>query len=109
MTYIDKDAVPNCKIEEKKFEWGEPYNIYTPIFNLIDLSSSRLENSIKLFGENNFKHQLLLMYNTINNYDEFEKIVNYGGEQFNRNAILELINSYLKKMKIWYLLGINIT
>ncbi|MET3047345.1 hypothetical protein [Flavobacterium covae] len=97
MTYIDNDTVPNCKIEGKKFEWGEPYNIYTPIFNLIDLSSSRLENSIKLFGENNFKHQLLLMYNTINNYDEFEKIVNYGGEQFNRNAILELINSYLKK------------
>ncbi|WP_300979368.1 hypothetical protein [Flavobacterium sp.] len=97
MIYIDKDTVPSCKIEEKKFGWGEPYNVYMPIFNLIDLSSSRLENSIKLFGENNFMQQLLLIFNTINNFEEFEKLENYGGEEFNRKNILELINSYLKK------------
>ncbi|MFK7033401.1 hypothetical protein [Flavobacterium oreochromis] len=112
MIYIDKDTVPSCKIEEKKFEWGEPYNIYMPIFNLIDLSSSRLENSIKLFGENNFKQQLLLIYNTINNFEEFEKLENYGGEEFNRKDILELINSYLKKnqnlVAPWYKYNIGL-
>ncbi|NML72083.1 hypothetical protein HHL23_20150 [Chryseobacterium sp. RP-3-3] len=97
MNYIDKETIPRCKIEDKEFEWGEPYKIYTPIFYFIDLSSSKLENSIKLFGENNFKQQLLLMYNVINNYEEFEKLVNYGGEEFNRKIILELINSYMKE------------
>ncbi len=30
--YIDTETIPHCKIEEKKFEWGEPYEIQTPIF-----------------------------------------------------------------------------
>ncbi|WP_288376290.1 hypothetical protein [uncultured Chryseobacterium sp.] len=97
MNYIDDNTLPNCKIEVKKFEWGEPYKIYTPIFNFTNLSDSKLENSIKLFGENNFKQQLLLMYNVINNYEELEKLENYKGEKFSRKSILELINFYLKK------------
>ena len=97
MNYIDDSTVPNCKIEEKKFEWGEPYELYTPIFNLTDLSDSKLENSIKLFGKNNFKQQLLLIYNIINNCEEFENIENYNGESFKREEILSLIKFYLNR------------
>ncbi|CAI8876707.1 hypothetical protein [Chryseobacterium sp. IT-36CA2] len=97
MNYIDDSTVPSCKIEEKKFEWGEPYELYTPIFNFADLSDSKLENSIKLFGKNNFKQQLLLIYNIINNYEEFENIENYNGELFEREEILNLIKFYINR------------
>ena len=97
MNYIDDSTVPQCKIEEKKFEWGEPYIVYTPIFCFPDLLNTRLENSIILFGENNFKHQLLMLYNTINNGEEFERLTNYQGEEINRKSLLELINTYLTK------------
>lgn len=97
MNYIDDSTVPQCKIEEKKFEWGEPYKVYTPVFCFPDLLNTTLENSIILFGENNFKHQLLMLYNTISNHEESERLTNYQGETLNRKSILELINTYLKK------------
>lgn len=95
--YIDIETIPHCKIEEKKFEWGEPYEIQTPIFILKKISTSKLENSIILFGENNFKQQLMSLYNVIINHEESEKIENYTGEEFNREAILNLINSFIRK------------
>lgn len=95
--YIDIETVPNCKIEEKKFEWGEPYQMYTPVFIFKKQSVSKLENSIMWFGENNFKHQLLSLYNVINNHEEFERLENYTGEEFSRKTISELIASFIKK------------
>ncbi|SDI13621.1 hypothetical protein [Chryseobacterium jejuense] len=96
-SYIDIETIPNCKIEEDKFEWGEPYDIHTPIFIFKKFSTSKLENSIILFGENNFKQQLLSLYNVIINHEESEKLENYTGDEFDRKAILELINSFIKK------------
>lgn len=96
-SYIDIETIPNCKIEEDKFEWGEPYDIQTPIFIFKKNSTSKLENSIILFGENNFKQQLLSLYNVITNHEESEKLENYTGEEFDRKTILELINSFIKK------------
>ncbi|MCS4302468.1 hypothetical protein [Chryseobacterium sp. BIGb0232] len=95
--YIDTETMPHCKIEEKKFEWGEPYEMQTPVFIFKKFSASKLENSIILFGENNFKQQLLSLFNVIINHEEFERIENYSGEQFDRKTILELINSFIKK------------
>ncbi|MFZ4927555.1 hypothetical protein [Chryseobacterium sp. Mn2064] len=97
--YIDIETIPHCKIEEKKFDWGEPYSIHTPIFILNKTSVSELENSIILFGENNFKQQLSSLYNVIVNHEEFERLENYIGEEFNRKEILELINSFIQKNK----------
>lgn len=31
MIYIDKSTFPHCYIQEKKFDWGEPYYEMTPI------------------------------------------------------------------------------
>ncbi|REC60064.1 hypothetical protein DRF65_23020 [Chryseobacterium pennae] len=95
--YIDTETMPHCKIEEKKFEWGEPYEMQTPVFILKKFSASKLENSIILFGKNNFKQQLLSLFNVIINHEEFERIENYSGEQFDRKTIVELINSFIKK------------
>ena len=114
MSYIDTSTIPNCKIEEKRFEWGEPYKIYSPIFYLTSQSTSKLKNSIILFGENNFKKQLLMIYNVLNNYDEFDKIESYEEkEDFNREEILALIIFYINKnenlMAPWekYEIGLN--
>lgn len=96
-SYIDIETIPQCKIEEEKFEWGEPYDVHTPIFIFKKFSASKLENSIILFGENNFKQQLLSLYNVIINHEEFERIENYTGEEFDRKAIIELIYSFIKK------------
>ncbi|MGH1515989.1 hypothetical protein [Chryseobacterium sp. JK1] len=95
--YIDIETLPHCKIEEKKFDWGEPYSVQTAIFILKKFSSSQLENSIIFFGENNFKQQLLSLYNVINNHEEFERLENYMGEEFSRKTVLELIDSFIKK------------
>ncbi|MEJ5106428.1 hypothetical protein [Chryseobacterium sp. MYb328] len=95
--YIDTETIPHCKIEEKKFEWGEPYEMQTPVFIFKKFSASKLENSIILFGENNFKQQLLSLFNVIINHEEFERVENYSGEQFDRKTIVELINSFIKK------------
>ncbi|BAP31405.1 uncharacterized protein CHSO_2368 [Chryseobacterium sp. StRB126] len=95
--YIDIETIPNCKIEEGKFEWGEPYQDYTPVFILKRFSSSKLENSIIIFGENNCKQQLLSLYNVIINHEELERIENYTEEELSRKALLELINFYINK------------
>lgn len=98
MNYIDKSTIPFCIVHEKKFDWGEPYTTYEPIFKISPISEEfSLEDSIIIFGENNFKNQLLLLYNAVNNYEEFDRIEHYNGETFNRQEILKLINFYIKK------------
>lgn len=96
MENIDFETRPICKIEEKKFDWGEPYNIYTPIFKTdIEQSLSSLEFSIELFGNNNFKKQLTLLHNKLINYEEFSSIENLNEEIFNREYLINLINKYV--------------
>jgi hypothetical protein len=98
MSYIDKSTIPFCHVQEKKFDWGEPYTAYNPIFKISPISEEfSLEDSIIILGENNFKNQLLLLHNAINNYEEFDRIENYYGETFNREKILKLIDFYIKK------------
>ena len=52
MIYIEKSTFPHCYIEEKKFDWGEPYDDITPIFNLsIDPDLSDIEYTIEVLGK----------------------------------------------------------
>ncbi|WP_264529645.1 hypothetical protein [Flavobacterium sp. N502540] len=96
MENIDFDTNPICNIREEKFDWGEPYNIYTPIFKTdIEGNLSLLEFSIELFGKNNFKKQLLLLHNKLANYEEFNSIENLNEEISNREHLLDLINKYI--------------
>lgn len=95
---IDKSTVPFCWAEDKKFDWGEPYTVYHPIFKISPTSSVfSLEDSIIIIGENNLKKQLLTLYNVINNCEEFDRIMNYNEEEFDRIKILELIYFYIKE------------
>jgi phosphotransferase system HPr-like phosphotransfer protein len=50
-----------------------------------------------------------MLYNTINNHEESERLTNYQGEPLNRKSILELINTYLKKTETLTALGKNTT
>ncbi|MFC0781200.1 hypothetical protein [Flavobacterium sp. HJSW_4] len=98
MEDIDESTVPFCKLEHEKFDWGEPYTHYDPIFKISPTNRVlTLEDSIVIFGENNFKEQLTSLYNVIVNYEEFDRIVNYNEEKFDRNKILELIDFYIKE------------
>ena len=82
-------------------DWGEKYDEYSPMFNIILTSNDySLEESIVFFGENNFKKQLLSLYNVINNKEEQEQIINYNNERIeNRPYILDLIKFYIEKNK----------
>ena len=101
MIKIERNTKPFCLIKEKKMDWGEKYDEYSPIFNIILTSSNySLEESIVFFGENNFKRQLLSLYNVINNKEEQERIINYNNERIeNRPYILDLIKFYIEKNK----------
>ena len=82
-------------------DWGEKYDEYFPMFNIILTSNDySFEESIVFFGENNFKKQLLSLYNVINNKEEQERIINYNNERIeNRPYILDLIKFYIEKNK----------
>jgi hypothetical protein len=98
MEEIDKSTVPFCWAENKKFDWGEPYTIYHPIFKISPTSPVlTLEDSIVIIGENNLKKQLLFLHNALINYEEFYRIENYKAEKFDRIKVLELIDFYLKE------------
>ena len=101
MIKIERNTKPFCLIKEKKMDWGEKYDEYSPMFNIILISSNySLEESIVFFGENNFKKQLLSLYNVINNKEEQERIINYNNERIeNRPYILDLIKFYIEKNK----------
>lgn len=101
MIKIERNTKPFCLIKEKKMDWGEKYDEYSPMFNIILTSSNySLEESIVFFGENNFKRQLLSLYNVINNKEEQERIINYNNERIeSRPYILDLIKFYIEKNK----------
>lgn len=101
MIKIERNTKPFCLIKEKKMDWGEKYDEYSPMFNIILTSNDySLEESIVFFGENNFKKQLLSLYNVINNKEEQERIINYNNERIeNRPYILDLIKLYIEKNK----------
>ncbi|MCD0468607.1 hypothetical protein [Flavobacterium sp. JAS] len=96
MIYIDKSTFPHCYIEEKKFDWGEPYDDITPIFNLsIDPDLSDIEFTIEVLGKNNFKINLGKLYNILVNREENERIENCNISISNREFLLNNINTYL--------------
>ncbi|MBE8723990.1 hypothetical protein [Flavobacterium hungaricum] len=98
--HIDTETLPHCKIEEDQTPFTEYYIIRTPLFRFPEpLSTNNLESSIVLFGENNFKEQLTMLHNIINNYEEHELLENYQEEAFDRKAILDLIDFYFEKNK----------
>jgi hypothetical protein len=94
MRIIDKETKPHCTLIEKKFEWGEPYTIMTPIF-LIPTSeyTSLLEFSIDIYGENNFKQQLIFLYNKLRNYED-DCLENLDKSIKNREGLINRINTY---------------
>lgn len=96
MIYIDKSTFPYCYIEEKKFDWGEPYDEMTPIFNLsIDPDLSDIEFTIEVLGKNNFKLNLEKLYNILINREENDRIENFNTPISNRKFLLNNINTYL--------------
>ena len=101
MIKIERNTKPFCLIKEKTMDWGEKYDEYSPMFNIILTSNNySLEESIVFFGENNFKKQLFSLYNVINNKEEQERIINYNNERIeNRPYILDLIKFYIEKNK----------
>jgi len=96
MIYIEKNTFPHCYIEKKKFDWGEPYDEMTPIFNLsIDPDLSDIEFTIELLGKNNFKLNLEKLYNILINREENDRIENFNTPIFNRGLLLRNIQKYL--------------
>lgn len=96
MIYINKKTFPHCYIEEKKFDWGEPYGVITPIFNLyIDPELSDIEYTIEVLGKNNFKINLEKLYNILLNKEEYDRIENFNTLIFNREILLNNIQKYL--------------
>lgn len=96
MIYIEKSTFPHCYIEEKKFDWGEPYDDITPIFNLsIDPDFSDIEFTIEVLGKNNFKINLEKLYNILLNHEENDRIENFNTPIFNRELLLRNIQKYL--------------
>lgn len=96
MIYIGKSTFPHCYIEEKKFDWGEPYDDITPIFNLsIDPDLSDIEYTIEVLCKNNFKINLEKLYNILLNYEENDRIENFNTPIFNRDLLLSNIQKYL--------------
>lgn len=96
MIHIDKNTFPYCYIEQKKFDWGEPYDTITPIFNLsINPELSDIEYTIEVLGKNNFKINLEKLYNILLNNEENDLVENFNTIIFNRNFLLNNINTYL--------------
>ncbi|PKV48855.1 hypothetical protein ATE84_0869 [Aquimarina sp. MAR_2010_214] len=91
---IDNETLPKCKLEKKKFSWGEPYLDVTPIFDmLISQDLADLEFCIEIFIKNNFKNQLLEFYNVLTNYEENDRIEDFEGdlsEQFRKKMLIKI-------------------
>ena len=96
MISIDKTTIPYCYLEEKKFEWGEPYTVTTPIFDvMIDPSLSDMEFTIEVLGKNNFKENLITLYNILLNNEETYRILYCQEVVVNRQFFLEKIKKFL--------------
>lgn len=95
---IDHSTFPPCRIEQRKFEWGEPYEVEHPIFDgNIDPDLSDLEFSVEAFLKNNFREQLLLFLNTLLNHEENERIENFHGkiDAAQRQDLISRIGEFL--------------
>jgi hypothetical protein len=96
---IDNTTQPKCDIQIKYFEWGEPYESFIPLFEIFEFNGNTLlENSINFYGKNNFKNQLLVIYNLILNNQE-DEIINFHGVISNREELLNLLNFYINDNK----------
>ncbi|MCC9074380.1 hypothetical protein LNQ49_22560 [Flavobacterium sp. F-65] len=96
MVYIDKKTVPHCYVEEKKFEWGEPYTISIPIFNLsVNPELSNIEFTIEVLGKNNFKNNLGKLYNILINKEEKHRINNLNEPILNREFLVKKIIDFI--------------
>lgn len=89
---IDRSTHPHCRLIPGQFEWGEPYAVMEPIFNIPKRNSQdALFYSIEALGQNNFPILLNELYNKIVNREERESLNNWDGEIENRKAVLKLI------------------
>ncbi len=97
---MDNTTIPQCEIIIKYFDWGESYEIFNPLFEINDINgNSQIEKSIIFFGKNNFKNQLLSLYNVILNFQEYE-ILNFTDVINNRQELLKLLDFYLKENEV---------
>ena len=101
---IDDETRPKCKLEEKKFSWGEPYLDISPIFDIqIPKKLTDLEFCIEIFIRNNFKNQLLEFYNVLTNYEENERIEHFEGllsNKFRKGILLKIKKELDSEMKL---------
>ncbi|KFE99011.1 hypothetical protein [Chryseobacterium luteum] len=114
MIYIDKTIFPHCFVEEKKFEWDEPYIQTFPIFDLvINPELSDIEFTIEILGKNNFKSNLKKLYNILINREESFRLPNFNEVILNRefliDKILDFSNESINKVAPWetefYIIG----
>ncbi len=98
MTYIDKSVVPHCFITAKTFDWGEPYEDITPIFNLCaDPALSDMAFTIEILGLNNFNDSLSHLYNILLNREEYGRISMDMEPIARREQLLERIDHFQKE------------
>lgn len=98
MILIDKTTVPHCFVEEKKFDWGEPYTHTVPIFNVcVDPELSDIEFTIEILGKNNFKNGLSKLYNILLNHEEKQRINHCKDSIVERDLLLKKINDYMSR------------
>ena len=96
MISIDKTLIPHCYVEEKKFDWGEPYTCITPIFNVnVDPKLSDIEFTIDILGKNNFKDNLMKLYNILLNQEEKQRLYPFNDTISDRKLLLQKISDYL--------------
>lgn len=96
MIYIDKTCKPYCYVEEKKFDWGEPYTCITPIFNVdINPELTDMEYTIEILGKNNFKDNLMNLYNILLNREETQRLHPFNDTITDRETLLQKISGYL--------------
>lgn len=114
MIYIDKTIFPHCFVEEKKFEWGEPYIQTFPIFDLvINPELSDIEFTSEILGKNNFKSNLKKLYNILINREESFRLPNFNEVILNREFLIDIIldfsNESINKVAPWetefYIIG----
>lgn len=106
MIYIDKTVFPHCFVEEKRFEWGEPYTNVMPIFNLsVNPELSDIEFTIEILGKNNFKSNLDKLYNILINKEEKFRLTDFNepilDREFLVSKILTFINENTNKIAPW--------
>lgn len=102
MVSIDKTFIPHCYVEEKKFDWGEPYTCITPIFNVgADPELSDIAFTIEILGKNNFKDNLMKLYNILLNQEEKQRLHPFSDTISDRESLLQKISGYLAENAVY--------